>query len=217
MNTDMNTNSIHEAAKLGDLKELKRWISSGVPCNEIDENGSTPLHITAFYNHKIASTFLIKSGANINALDNTGLTALQKAILRSSLDSSKILILSGADVFQTGKFCYSPIALALQLEYIDLVNLMHKKSGSHLSILVWIRKTKTSPIFKILVEEFKLNNGVALGLCWQFSDNRILSNLVVTRRRALMNRQHNLDTNITSFSLIAIEADFANSRRSTRG
>ncbi|MGQ5525510.1 ankyrin repeat domain-containing protein [Chitinimonas sp. PSY-7] len=58
---------MHRAAIDGDLKEIKRLISSGYPVNIFDDIGCTPLHYAVQYKHYKIAKFLLESNANVNA------------------------------------------------------------------------------------------------------------------------------------------------------
>ncbi len=69
----------HEAAKEGNLTEVKRLIEEGADLNVIDEYGSTPLHFTADLGHKDLVGLLFSKGANVNAVCSFGGTPLGTA------------------------------------------------------------------------------------------------------------------------------------------
>jgi ankyrin repeat protein len=74
-------------------KILQELIKRGAFVSAQDENGKTPLHIAAEYNHLYAAKLLIKSGSKVMPKDKSGKTPLDYA---ESADMIKLLKESGA-------------------------------------------------------------------------------------------------------------------------
>jgi len=76
----MPTKSLHVAAAIGDVNQVKLLISSGADVNAQDRDGTTPLHLSAINGHRNVAELLLDSGADIDAtrMINTisGLTPL---------------------------------------------------------------------------------------------------------------------------------------------
>jgi len=86
-----------------DLKQLKKSLKHKPELvSAKDNNGDTPLHVAARYDHGAAVTLLLANGADIQAKNNDGLTPLHVAagLLACSGTSSvtELLIRGGADV-----------------------------------------------------------------------------------------------------------------------
>jgi ankyrin repeat protein len=90
---------LHEAARCGDLEEVKRLLQAGSQPNEFDDLGKTPLHYAAAGAHLEVVRLLLASGAEINAHDERviGNTPLREVADRCSYEVAKILIDAGAD------------------------------------------------------------------------------------------------------------------------
>ena len=71
--------SLIEAAKRGDLDEVKRLIENGADVNIKDNDGDTPLHYAASGGHLDVVKFLVENGADVNAKDKYGRTPLDVA------------------------------------------------------------------------------------------------------------------------------------------
>lgn len=84
---------LHDAAKKGDIEEVKRIISKGYNVNTKDINGNTPLHEAAYVGHKALIDLLIANGADVNTINNEGISALDMEKL-ALVDN---LIISGAN------------------------------------------------------------------------------------------------------------------------
>ena len=111
--------TINEAAKKGDLADVKRHLHRGVAINTKDGLGCTPLHVAAAHGRLDVVRFLISKGADVNAGDNWGRTPLHmivregpspvmrrwdwdiadgKNVGQDRLAVMKLLIANGADV-----------------------------------------------------------------------------------------------------------------------
>jgi ankyrin repeat protein len=81
-----------QAARGGDIKSLKNYLSNGVDVNAKDEDSHVSLHWNV--NDDILRV-LIASGANVNALNKYGRTPLDFAIVRDKKTAIKTLIKHG--------------------------------------------------------------------------------------------------------------------------
>lgn len=72
---------LHEAARTGNLSEIKRLLSAGIPVNDRDPIGSTPLLDAVLGRRTEAAELLIAAGADVNARNlETGVTAIEYAV-----------------------------------------------------------------------------------------------------------------------------------------
>ncbi|MEZ6072245.1 MAG: SDR family NAD(P)-dependent oxidoreductase [Pirellulales bacterium] len=95
---DSTTDSIHEAARNGDLKEVRRHINAGSNVNEKDPfNGSSPLIIAAVFGRTEVAKALIEAGSDVDQANNDGSTALHVAALFCHTDIVDALLENGAD------------------------------------------------------------------------------------------------------------------------
>jgi ankyrin repeat protein len=62
---------LHDAAKNGDLDQVKRLIEAGADINEMDR-GRTPLHWAAEKGHAAVARLLIEKGAKVNVKESKG-------------------------------------------------------------------------------------------------------------------------------------------------
>ena len=109
---------LHEAAKSGNVAEIKTLIKDGADVNargRIGKDGKdmqwTPLHEAAFENHQLAVKALIEAGADVNAKSNHQLTPLHLAAHKGDVIVS-ILIKTGADIHAKAAGGYTPLHVA---------------------------------------------------------------------------------------------------------
>jgi type II secretory pathway predicted ATPase ExeA len=85
-------------AREGDVDELTRLVSSGVPANVRDANGFTPLMVAVANDRVSAARTLLDRGAEINARTRGGITSLMIGIINDRPDAVKLLLERGADI-----------------------------------------------------------------------------------------------------------------------
>ena len=69
---------IHDASQTGDLAKVRALLKSNPSLvSSKDENGDTPLHWAACFDHKDVAELLLASGADVNAKDGRGLTPFE--------------------------------------------------------------------------------------------------------------------------------------------
>ena len=89
--------SLHFAAKSGDLARVQTLIQSGANVNEEEGMSKlTPLHYAARNNHLSIVKALLNSGANPSPQDYVGITPLRDAIVNYRKEMATVLIQAGA-------------------------------------------------------------------------------------------------------------------------
>ena len=99
---------IHDAAKSGDIAGVQAELDKGVNVDAKMRDGSTSLHIAAFYNRKEVVKLLMSEGAEINTI----------------IDGQ----LHGAGRRIKGK---TPLDLAVEKKHTEIANLLRKHGGKH--------------------------------------------------------------------------------------
>ena len=91
--------TIHDAAKMGNIDELKIHIEYGSDINSLDAQGNAPLHIAVLNKQMEAIRILLENGAKIDIKNLHGHTPLAAAYIEDlPIAYKKILILKGANV-----------------------------------------------------------------------------------------------------------------------
>jgi ankyrin repeat protein len=91
-------NSIHDAAKRGDIEAVKQYLADNANVNSKDSKGMTPLHAAAIRNHKEIAQLLIAKGADVNAKTIGQQTPMHAAAYNGYRNIIELLIEHGADV-----------------------------------------------------------------------------------------------------------------------
>jgi ankyrin repeat protein len=95
LNTSVVAGPIHDAAKSGDIDEIKSLLNIGVSVDHKHNNGATALHVSVYRSNFEVADFLISVGANVNAEDDFGRTPLMGA---RNVQVASLLINNGAEV-----------------------------------------------------------------------------------------------------------------------
>ena len=90
------TESIHEAAKSGNLDLVQRHIKAGTPINKKDNTGWTPLHWAAMRGHASVVEALVVGGADVRITGLMNKTALNLAVENQRPEVVRILQAAGS-------------------------------------------------------------------------------------------------------------------------
>ncbi len=91
--------SLHEAAAVGDIEQVKSLISKGADVNAMDDRlDATPMHFAAYRGQRQVVELLIANGANVNAKNKWDRTPLHGAIDRGRTEIVELLRKHGAKV-----------------------------------------------------------------------------------------------------------------------
>ncbi len=89
---------LHDAAKNGDLEQLKQLLDQGTDIEEQDRIVGTALHWAALTDNTEVAQALIAAGADVNSVARgDGMTALHVAAQRGSIEVAAALIEAGAE------------------------------------------------------------------------------------------------------------------------
>jgi hypothetical protein len=87
-----------DGAREGQVAELSRLLSGGVPANVADTNGFTPLMLAVVHGQLPAARALIDGGAQVNARNRGGITPVMLAVINERAAALQLLLERGADV-----------------------------------------------------------------------------------------------------------------------
>ncbi|XP_060182090.1 protein VAPYRIN-LIKE-like [Lycium barbarum] len=88
--------TLHRAARKGDVSDIKKCITEGANVNGKDQNGWTPLHRAAFKGRIEVVKVLVKHGAKLDVVEDCGHTPLHLAIEAGQKNVAMYLIAQGA-------------------------------------------------------------------------------------------------------------------------
>lgn len=105
-----------EAAKAGQVKEVKEALGLGARANAQDGEGRRPLHAAVAGGHREVVRLLLKAGADPDASDRLGHNALDIAVLHNQEGMVDLLLRSGADPERRNGIGNTPLITALLME-----------------------------------------------------------------------------------------------------
>lgn len=85
-------NSLHSAARVGDVAEIKSLLARGFSIDSRDDKGETPLIKATVLDELQALKYLLENGADPSLQDNNGWNVLHWASLRGNPDVIELLI-----------------------------------------------------------------------------------------------------------------------------
>ena len=124
--------SLHEAAKKGDLDQINRLLETGATADVMDENSNTPLYVAVGQGHKDVVELLILKGANVNAVCWLGYTPLHWAVaaLGGQTELAELLVAKGASIDAVDHKGKTPLSHAAKIGHTELAELLIAKGAN---------------------------------------------------------------------------------------
>ncbi|MGI4791245.1 MAG: ankyrin repeat domain-containing protein [Janthinobacterium lividum] len=123
--------ALHEAVRLGDVKEVERLLDTGVEVDAVmveHEDGETPLMWAAGSSgHLSVAHLLLERGANVNAQNSGGWTALFNAACSNKPEMVTLLLECGADGRLKDEDGDTALDLALKQGHNEIAALLQTK------------------------------------------------------------------------------------------
>ncbi len=117
--------SIHEAARMGNVGEVKHQLAWGTNPNvRTFRYRTAPLHEAAAYGRIRIVKLLLENGAYVNIRNEGGETPLHYAACHGHIKAMEILLENGADVHQKGTGCGTPLQWAARNNQINAAKLL---------------------------------------------------------------------------------------------
>lgn len=124
------TLTIFEAAKNGDVGELKRVVAAGADVNVTDADNVTPLTWACDAGHGEIVKLLLDKGANPSAKDNLGATPLMWAAKQGDPKIAEMLLAKGAEIDSQDKYGSTAMMWAAAEGKYDVVKLLLEKGAN---------------------------------------------------------------------------------------
>ncbi|MGH7374727.1 MAG: ankyrin repeat domain-containing protein [Candidatus Rokuibacteriota bacterium] len=126
-------------ARDGQVGDLNRLLTSGVPANVRDANGFTPLMLAVVSGHLPAARALLDGGALVNARNRGGITPVMLAVINEHREVLTLLLERGADVNVQSGTGWTALTFAAWKGDADLVRLLldHRANPTALDKQRW--------------------------------------------------------------------------------
>jgi ankyrin repeat protein len=119
---------IFEASRKNQLDELESALKSNHP-DITDSQGSTPLIIACYYNHKEAVALLLAANANPDLQDQMGNTALMGVCFKGYTDIAKMLLDGGAQLNKQNDNLATALTFAATFGRADIVKILLERGA----------------------------------------------------------------------------------------
>jgi ankyrin repeat protein/uncharacterized GH25 family protein len=120
------TTPLHEAAKNGDINQVKSLLANKADVNAKGIMGRTPLHEAARGGYTDVVELLLTNKADARAKDRMGNTALHEAAIGGNAEIATLLLAHGADVNALNDKGETSLGAALFNHATDMSNLLRK-------------------------------------------------------------------------------------------
>lgn len=130
LSTAVMADSLSDAVKSGDIKEVKSLIAKGIDVNKEAVYGSSALHGAVIKGYYEIATLLIANGADVNASDKKyKLTPLHLAANFGNEKIVQLLLDNGSNVMLKDKDGDTPRDAALANNHYMIAKLLEKQMG----------------------------------------------------------------------------------------
>lgn len=114
------SSELYNAIEAKNLELIQSLVNEGVDVNQVDEDGSTPLH-AALREYSIETIeLLLKNKANLDQVIKGKYTLLYVACFQGQIDIVRLLLKKGANVSLTDKNGLTPFHVAHENGHIDI-------------------------------------------------------------------------------------------------
>jgi len=122
----MDKEGAYEAARAGDIGNLKTILDERPELLNARVSGATPLHAAVYYQQAAVVEELLRRKANINARNGLGLTPLHNCASSGTEEIAKMLLAQGADVSITNKAGKTALAYAIEKNRPDMAEVLRR-------------------------------------------------------------------------------------------
>jgi len=168
--------SLHEAAKEGDVEEVKRLIAEGANVNATEGKSAwTPLLSAATEGHAEVVRVLLANGAKVNMGDSYGYTPLYYAIWSNDEETVRTLVSGGADVKKhppDERDYYTPLVYAIWEDHTGIVKTLldagadlHAKDEDGFTPLYWAAVSSGKDVFDLILAKGDYEDTIYLAAC----------------------------------------------------
>jgi ankyrin repeat protein len=121
--------ALHDAAKAGELEQVKALLDKGADPEARDNNGESPLNWAALAGHRKVAELLIERGAAVDGRNNGGFMALHAAALRGHLALVDLLATAAVVNDRNNRAMTSALHLAAEENHLAVGRLLVERGA----------------------------------------------------------------------------------------
>jgi len=126
----LGNNMLHYAAQWGLTNVIPLIIRNGIPVDETNATGQTPLFMAMRSDSPPTIRVLIENNANLNTRDSQGNSVLHAAVRWNAINSASFLISNGVDINAHSLNGNTPLHEAVILETTDIETLLIRQGAN---------------------------------------------------------------------------------------
>ena len=123
-NKKLKLPALHQAARRGNLAQVKKLLKGKAKVNEANEFGDTPIMWAACEGNASVVAYLIATGANVKAADKEKTTPLHLATMHGHCEIIAALLAKGANAKAVNDEGFTALHFAALLDYPDAIQVL---------------------------------------------------------------------------------------------
>jgi len=128
--------ALHRACSTGSAEVCDELLALGAQVEVADEDGWTPLHFAARFNHSLIISLLVNKGANVNVQDVDGWTPLHNSCRNGRNKCVAVLLANDANILLPTKVGETPLHISCRKGKVKVTGTLLEHVGGNEPLLI---------------------------------------------------------------------------------